>query len=80
MMKKLKNLYEFLETNPSEQDCIEYFEKIRWKGNLPISPFDPTSKVYKCKKGNKYQCKNTKKYFNFRTGTIFEGSKIKLKK
>ncbi len=80
MMIKLKNLYEFLEDNPSEQDCINYFEEIRWKGKTPTSPFDTNSKVYKCKKGNRYQCKNTKKYFNFRTGTVFENSKIELKK
>lgn len=40
-----------------------------------VSPFDPTSKVYKCKNG-KYKCKNTGKYFTYRTGTFFANSKM----
>lgn len=61
---------------PDEQSCIDYLEKIRWDGNV-ISPFDPTSKVYKCV-GNKYKCKNTCRYFNVRTGTLFDSTKISL--
>lgn len=33
---------------PTEQSCIDYLEERRWHGNV-ISPFDKTSKVYKCK-------------------------------
>jgi transposase-like protein len=44
---------------------------------MPTSPLDPTSKVYKCK-NNRYKCKNTGKYFNVKTGTIFECTKIRL--
>lgn len=33
-----------------------------------VSPFDPTSKVYKCK--------NTGKYFTYRTKTFFANSKM----
>ncbi len=57
--------------------CIDYLEKVRWKDGV-VSPFDPTSKVYKCK-SNRYKCKNSNKYFNVRTGTIFECSNIKLR-
>ena len=53
-------------------------EKIRWNGKV-VSPFDEISKVYKCK-NNKYRCKNTGKYFNVKTNTLFESSNIKLQK
>ena len=53
-------------------------EELRWNGNV-ISPFDATSKVYKCK-GNKYRCRNTSKYFNVRTATLFDNTKIELSK
>src|SRR3712207_9469837 len=43
------------------------------------SPFDATSKVYKCAH-NRYKCKNTGKYFNVKVGTIFEDTKIPLQK
>ena len=61
---------------PDEQTCINHLEQLRWNGNV-VSPFDATSKVYKCA-GNKYRCKNTRKYFNVRTGCLFDNTKIKL--
>ena len=71
-----KSLLDLLKTFPNEQACIDHLELNRWEGNV-VSPFDHTSKVYKCG-GNKYRCAKTKKYFNARTGTIFEGTKIPL--
>jgi len=72
--KSIPDLFKFFRT---EQDCIDYLTWIRWKGKV-VSPFDPTSKVYTCK-NNRYHCKNTGKYFNAKTRTIFENSKISLK-
>ena len=59
-----------------EQKCVEFLEKARW-GDKVVSPFDPSSKVYKLK-NNRYKCKNTGKVFSSRTGTIFAESNIKL--
>ncbi|WP_118951844.1 IS1595 family transposase [Taibaiella helva] len=75
-VKPFKSLTQLLAAFPNEQSVIDHLEFIRWNGNV-VSPFDPTSKVYKCK-GNKYRCLNTKKYFNVRTNSIFENSKIPL--
>lgn len=72
------SLFQMMDAFPDEQTCIDHFEAIRWKGNV-ISPFDPESKVYKCK-NNRYKCKNSGKYFNVKTGTIFEDSKVNLRK
>ena len=72
-----KSIIELLAAFPTEQAAIEHFEWVRWQGNI-VSPFDPESKVYKCS-GNRYKCANTKKYFNCKTSTIFEGSKIPLR-
>lgn len=74
---KFRTLIELTETLSDEQKCIDLLEQILWNGN-PVSPFDPTSKVYKCK-NNRYRCKNTGKYFNVKTGTIFENTKVSLK-
>lgn len=73
---KFKTTRELIRAFPDEQKCITFLEDILWHG-IPVSPFDPTSKVYKCK-NNKYRCKNTGKYFNVKTGTFFENTKIKL--
>lgn len=75
---EFSTIIELLKAFPDEQSCINHLEALRWNG-VVISPFDETSKVYKCK-GNKYKCKNTNKYFNVRTGTILEDTKVPLQK
>lgn len=72
------SILELLKAFPDEQTCINHLEQLRWNGNV-VSPFDATSKVYKCK-GNKYRCKNTGKYFNVRTSTLFDNTKVELQK
>ena len=76
--KDFNSILELLQAFPDEQSCIDHLEILRWNGYV-VSPFDPTSKVYKCK-GNKYRCKNTGKYFNVKTSTLFDNTKIKLQK
>ncbi len=76
--QEVKSVLDLIQAFPTEQDCINHLELLRWNGNL-VSPFDSTSKVYKCK-GNKYKCKNTGKYFNVKTNTIFDNTKMELQK
>lgn len=78
MVSNFKSIFDLLKTFPTEQDCIIHLEKLRWNGNV-ISPFDESSQVYKCSE-NRYKCKNTRKYFNVKTGTIFDNTKIPLLK
>lgn len=77
--KEVKSVLDLIKAFPTEESCILHLEKIRWYNDNVISPFDYTSKVYKCK-GNKYQCKNTGKYFNVKTNTIFDNTKLELQK
>lgn len=76
--KDFNSILDLIKTFPNEQTCINHLEELRWNGNV-VSPFDATSKVYDCK-GNKYKCKNTGKYFNVKTNTIFDNTKMPLQK
>lgn len=76
-MKPKDGILNFMLAFPDEESCIRYLEKLRW-GDKVVSPFDPTSKVYKCANG-KYKCRNTSKYFNVRTGTVFASTKLPLR-
>lgn len=76
--KDFNSIIELIKTFPNEQSCINHLEELRWEG-IVVSPFDKTSKVYKCK-GNKYKCKITGKYFNVKTGTLFDNTKVPLQK
>lgn len=76
-MKPKDGLLNFMSAFPDEESCVKYFEKLRW-GDKVISPFDATSKVYKCANG-KYKCRNSGKYFDVKTGTVFAGTKMSLR-
>ena len=73
---KCNFLPELIKTFSTEQKCIDFLEQAIWNGNV-ISPYDSTSKVYKCK-NNWYKFKNTKKFFNFKTDIFLKNTKIKL--
>ncbi len=76
--KEIKSALELIIFFSNEQICINHLEKLRWNNNV-VSPFEASSKVYNCN-GNKYKCKNTGKYFNVKTATIFDNTKIELQK
>ena len=76
--KDFKSIIDLLQSFSDEQTCIDHLAELRWNGNI-VSPFDPSSKVYICK-DNKYRCKNTSKYFNVKTSTLFDNTKIALQK
>lgn len=78
LFKEFKTIFDLIDSFPDEQSCIDFLERQKWQ-NGPISPFDSSSKVWKCK-NNRYKCKNTGKYFNVRNNTLFEGSKVSLRK
>lgn len=76
--EEVKSVLDLIKAFPTQQDCIDHLELLRWNGNV-VSPFDSSSKVYDCK-GNKYKCKNTGKYFNVKTNTLFDNTKMDLQK
>lgn len=73
---EFNSIIELVRVFKDEQTCINHLEILRWNGNV-VSPFDESSKVYKCK-DNKYRCKNTGKYFNVKTNTLFDNTKVCL--
>lgn len=78
MLSQFESLFDLQDAFQTEDDCIAHLEDLRWY-EVVVSPFDSTSKVYKCK-GHNYKCKNTGKYFNVKTGTLFDNTKVPLRK
>lgn len=76
LKQNFKNINELEKVLKTNQDCIRFLEELIWEG-IPVSPFDKSSKVYKCKNG-RYKCKNTGKYFTVLTGSIFENAKLPI--
>lgn len=76
--KRFRSLIDLVEAFQTEESCIIYLEHIIWH-NRVISPFDKKSQVYHL--GNhRYMCKNTQKIFHVKIGTIFQGTKVPLRK
>jgi len=72
------SILDLINTFPDEETCIVHLEELRWNGHI-VSPFDSSSKVYKCA-NHRYRCKITGKYFNVKTSTLFDNTKVKLQK
>lgn len=85
MAKKaeFKSLYEFFAAVPDEQAAIDYLKAIRW-ANGEFCPSCGHDKVYGFARGKmagrQWKCAQCREKFSMRTGTIFEDSKIPLRK
>ena len=73
------NLLELNEYFSTEEKCWNYLESLRWSEGI-ICPFCKSEKHYHFKESHTYKCKDCKKKFNAKIGTIFENTKIPLKK
>jgi transposase-like protein len=78
-MKQFNTIIEFLDHFNTEDKCREYVESIRFK-NGEYCPHCGHRKIYRFSDGKLFKCANCRKKFSVRVGTIFESSKISLKK
>ncbi|CAN5163289.1 IS1595 family transposase [soil metagenome] len=78
-MKDFKNLVELFSAIPDEQAAINYFRAIRWK-NGEFCPYCGHDKIYSFSNGRSFKCADCRKRFSLRVGTIFEDSKIEIRK
>jgi transposase-like protein len=62
-----------------EETCREYVAGIRWSGKI-VCPHCKANKVYRYRDGKLYKCSKCRKQFSVFSGTLFENSKIPLKK
>ena len=71
--------YEFFKSFPNEASAIEYIEGLRWADGI-ICPHCDSQRSGRMKDSQYHQCKDCRKKFTVRTGTIFERSHIPLDK
>ncbi len=75
------SFYEFFQKFPDEEAARQYFEKKRWKSNK-YCPHCGSLDVRECKnhKPMPYRCKDCRKHFSVRTGTVLSESRLPLHK
>jgi len=73
------NVFKFFDLFPDEQAAVDYLEAQRWPDGVicPHCNSDYTSPI---KNRNRHNCNSCRKQFSVRTGSVFENSKIPLRK
>lgn len=79
MLKSFNSLIQMMEAIPDEQAAIDHFTAIRWK-NGAFCPHCGSLKVYHFSDRRNHKCGDCRKRFSIRVGTIFEDSKLPLRK
>jgi len=65
---------------PDEASCIDLLARARWPQGEPVSPFGGGEAYRIGTRPGIYKCKRTNQHFSIRHGTIFEESRLPLKK
>lgn len=73
------NIIEVYRIFPTQQECVDYLEKVRWNDN-PICPYCKSKKQTPMPKENRYHCNNCNTSFSVMVGTIFENTKLDFQK
>ena len=79
-LSKFKSYLDLTQYFSTEKVCEEYLAQIRWDGKL-VCPYNECKHdtIYKLA-GGKYKCGKCKRKYSVRVGTIFQDSKIPLRK
>lgn len=76
---RFRNIIELIETFPNEKDCVKHLADMKWKNGAKC-PYCQHEKIYTFSNNIKYKCAACRRNFSVRVGTIFEDSKLSLRK
>ena len=79
------DVVKIMETFPTQEDCIAYLERLRWKPGLPECPQCASTHVRRRNESaigriGRYTCHECRSTFKVTHGTLFHGTKIPLQK
>lgn len=79
-IRDFDSLFELLDYFNTEEKCIDYLAKVKWNGGVEC-PYCANDKAYRLTTGRKnWKCSKCRKQFSVRVGTMFEDSRISLRK
>lgn len=79
MIQQFGSLIEMMQTFSDEQVCIDHLRAIRWKDGA-FCPYCQSRRIYTFKDNRTHKCGDCRQRFSIKVGTIFEDSKLPLRK
>lgn len=79
MIKNFDSLFDLMDAFPDEQSCIDHLRAIRWR-NGEFCPHCGGTKIYTFSDRKTFKCGDCRDRFSIKVGTIFEGTKLTLRK
>ena len=73
------SLFDLMAAFPDEQACIDHLKAIRW-GKEPFCPHCGGTRIYTFSDKQTFKCADCRKRFSIKVGTIFEDTKLPLRK
>lgn len=82
MIKQFDSLFDMMGAFPDEQSCVDHLRAMRWGANdeRAYCPQCGSSKIYHFSDGRNHKCGDCRARFSIKVGTIFEDTKIPLRK
>lgn len=77
--QQFETLMQMMAAFPDEQSAVDHFTAIRWKAGA-YCPTCGSTKIYHFADRRTHKCGDCRKRFSIKVGTIFEDSKIELRK
>ena len=79
-MAGFDSMFALMEAFPDEESCVKHLESLRWPTGVICPMCGESRKFYNVSRGNLYKCADCNKQFSVRKGTIFEESRLPLRK
>lgn len=74
-----QSLIDFFNQFPDESAAIKFFERLRWVDGIKC-PYCGSTHISDCKNPMPHRCRDCRKHFSVRVGTMLEDSKLPLQK
>lgn len=79
MIAQFDSIIELMEAFPDEQSCVDHLTATRWR-NGEYCPYCGGTELYHFSDRRNHKCKACKARFSIKVGTIFEDTKLPLRK
>ena len=79
MIASIDSLFDLMATFPDEQSCVDHLRAIRWRDG-EFCPHCKGNRIYHFSDRKTFKCGDCKTRFSIKVGTIFEDTKLPLRK